>query len=234
MPLIKDISGQKFGSLTVIKLIGKDKHNKSLWECQCDCGGVTITSSNNLKRGITKSCGCRHTLFKTDETGKRYGRLLVIGPADKGGWWKYKCDCGVEGEYRGATIRKAHSCGCNAALGSNNARWAGYKDIDGKYWKNIIASAKARQLPFEIDIEYAWNLFQKQNEKCAISGLPISFKYNGDRKVKRTASIDRIDSSKGYVHGNIQWLYQDINYMKRKLSDVDFITLCKAVAQHNF
>ncbi len=90
MPLIKDISGQKFGSLTVLKLIGKDKHSKSLWECQCECGGTTVVTSNNLNRGITKSCGCRHTLFKTNETGNRYGRLLIVGPADKGGWWKFR------------------------------------------------------------------------------------------------------------------------------------------------
>jgi hypothetical protein len=86
---------------------------------------------------------------------------------------------------------------------------------------------------FEIDLEYAWNVFERQNGKSAISGLPISFKYEGNRKLKRTASIDRIDSTKGYVTGNIQWLYQDINYMKRKLADSDFIELCKAVANHN-
>lgn len=233
MALIKNIVGEMFGNLKVLKLVGTDKHHKSIWECECSCGNITIVSSNNLKRGKVKSCGCRSTLFKNDETGNKYGKLLVIGPSNKGGWWKWECDCGNSGEHRGATIRKASSCGCKMEYGRNNKNWTGYKDIDGKYWRNIIASAKRRNLDFSIDLEYVWGLYESQNKRCAISGLPISFKYEGNRKIKRTASIDRIDSYEGYVKGNVQWLHQDINYMKRKLKDSDFIELCKSVAQHN-
>ena len=232
MSLIKDISNQTFGSLTVVKLIGTDKHNKSIWECRCDCGKLTSVTSNNLKRGITKSCGCRHTLFKTNEIGKRYGRLKVISTGKDGGWWNVECDCGNTITIRGATLRKSESCGCKGGIGKLNSKWTGYEDIDGKYWANIIASAKRRNLAFEIDIQYAWDIYIQQNRKCAISGTPISFKCEGAKKLKRTASIDRIDSSKGYVFGNIQWLLQDVNYMKRKLKDSDFIQLCKLVANH--
>lgn len=233
MPLIKDITGHKYGSLTVIKLLGKDKHNKSVWECQCECGGTTSVTSNNLKRGITKSCGCRHTMFKQNEVGNTYGRLTVVSASNRGGWWNVTCECGNSITIRGATLRKAESCGCKGQIGRKNKNWTGYEDIDGKYWMNIVRSAEARNLPFEIDIKYVWELYLKQNKQCAISGLPISFKYEGDRKIKRTASIDRIDSNKGYIKGNVQWLYQDINYMKRKLPDDMFIELCKAVTLHN-
>ena len=47
-----------------------------------------------------------------------------------------------------------------------------------------------------------------------------------------TASLDRIDSSKGYTKDNVQWVHKDINYIKRDLSDSEFITLCKKVATH--
>lgn len=54
--LIKDITGQKFGELTVIRYLG----NK-LWECECSCENHTIVKvrKGNLLNGSTKSCGCK-------------------------------------------------------------------------------------------------------------------------------------------------------------------------------
>ena len=49
----------KFGSLTVVKEIGKDNHRNTLWFCLCDCGQTNIVSSNSLLTGKIKSCGCR-------------------------------------------------------------------------------------------------------------------------------------------------------------------------------
>lgn len=48
-----------------------------------------------------------------------------------------------------------------------------------------------------------------------------------------TASIDRINSNKGYSLSNVQWVHKTINKMKCKLSDDEFIAFCKAVAKHN-
>ena len=44
----KDITGIKFGNLTVLSMYGKDKYGKILWRCKCDCGNETITLSNLL------------------------------------------------------------------------------------------------------------------------------------------------------------------------------------------
>jgi len=54
----KDITGQKFGRLMVIRHVGRDKNNYALWECKCDCGNVIVTTGHNLRGGNTKSCGC--------------------------------------------------------------------------------------------------------------------------------------------------------------------------------
>lgn len=54
----KDITGLKYGRLTVIKYKGKNKYCRSLWECECDCGNICIADSNVLKRGQKQSCGC--------------------------------------------------------------------------------------------------------------------------------------------------------------------------------
>jgi hypothetical protein len=56
----KDITGNRYGKLIVIKRVKSDKQNNSRWLCQCDCGNTTITRKNALKSGQTKSCGCIH------------------------------------------------------------------------------------------------------------------------------------------------------------------------------
>jgi len=54
----KDITGQKFERLTVIKIAGKDKGRNYKWLCQCDCGNILKVVGNSLRMGRTKSCGC--------------------------------------------------------------------------------------------------------------------------------------------------------------------------------
>lgn len=55
----KDITGQKFGKLIPIKYF--KKNNMIYWECQCECGNMTIVSSHNLLSNHTQSCGCINT-----------------------------------------------------------------------------------------------------------------------------------------------------------------------------
>lgn len=54
---IINLTGQKFGALTAVEFLGR-KNKHSIFRCACECGGETITTSNNLRRGHTKSCGC--------------------------------------------------------------------------------------------------------------------------------------------------------------------------------
>lgn len=53
-----DLTGKRYGSLTVIKLAYKTKDNRNCWLCKCDCGNETIVRSDNLINGHTESCGC--------------------------------------------------------------------------------------------------------------------------------------------------------------------------------
>lgn len=54
----KDITGQVFGKLTVITQVGVNKNKKNIYECECECGGRCITTSQSLRDGHTSSCGC--------------------------------------------------------------------------------------------------------------------------------------------------------------------------------
>lgn len=58
MGKIKDLTGQRFGRLTVLEFKGVNKHHKSCWLCKCDCGNEKIIVGESLTRGLTKSCGC--------------------------------------------------------------------------------------------------------------------------------------------------------------------------------
>lgn len=54
---IRDLTGQKFGSLTVIDEAGRAKNRNVLWKCRCDCGREVLVQSGNITNGHTKSCG---------------------------------------------------------------------------------------------------------------------------------------------------------------------------------
>lgn len=59
MGKFNDLTGQRFGKLTVIKRVGSDCHKNALWLCECDCGsGTTIVPGTKLVLGKIKSCGC--------------------------------------------------------------------------------------------------------------------------------------------------------------------------------
>lgn len=55
-----DLTGKKFGRATVLRKAGKDKNGLLLWECQCDCGKIYTTRGQDLRRGKSTNCGCRH------------------------------------------------------------------------------------------------------------------------------------------------------------------------------
>ena len=88
-------------------------------------------------------------------------------------------------------------------------------------------------MEFTITIDYAWELFIKQNRKCALTKMPLELFKVIHRKLQGSASLDRIDSSKGYIKGNVQWVHKDINWMKNNYNQPYFIKLCKKVAAEN-
>lgn len=55
---IKDLTGKRFGRLTVLGLDVNQDTRKTFWECQCDCGKIITTRSDRLQSGRVKSCGC--------------------------------------------------------------------------------------------------------------------------------------------------------------------------------
>lgn len=98
----KDISGQKFGRLSVIEP-ARDKNGEALkqgysvvWACKCDCGNPNIKKirGDRIKAGKAKSCGAC-SVYET--IGKKFGSLFVVSHSHTENYYNYfncKCDCG--------------------------------------------------------------------------------------------------------------------------------------------
>jgi hypothetical protein len=63
-----DLTGKKFGKLTVLQMYGRDKNNVIKWLCKCECGNETIVYGEVLKNGRTQSCGCSQTTHNMTKT----------------------------------------------------------------------------------------------------------------------------------------------------------------------
>lgn len=139
----------------------------------------------------------------------------------------FLCKCNNCGEFKEIS---AHDFSAGYKLKCSEKKlpsnWSGYRQISGSYWKRIQKQASDRKLEFTISLEYAWNLFEKQVKKCAYSGTQLAFSRT---KTANIASLDRIDSSKGYIEGNVQWVHKDINMMKRNFTEQYFLELCENV-----
>lgn len=170
--------------------------------------------------------------------GKSFNKLKIIGSAGvtKRTDTLVECLCKC-GKTHVATLfnvinGRVQSCGCISGGGKQHLQWTGYEEISGLYWGSIKHGAKIRDIPIEISIQDAWKQFEKQKRKCNLSGLDLAFsKTNAQRKSFATASLDRIDSTKGYVRNNIQWIHKEINKMKNNIDQRRFIELCKYVTK---
>lgn len=60
MGTIIDMTGKKYGRLTVLERAGTDGSGNATWLCQCECGNTTIVPGRTLRNGESKSCGCLH------------------------------------------------------------------------------------------------------------------------------------------------------------------------------
>lgn len=155
---------------------------------------------------------------------------------------RFLCDCG---KY---TIRPASrvvggflkSCGCliyTSRKGNESNGWEGCGEVPRRYFSNTQKHAKVRNVQFTLTIEYIWQLFLKQDRKCALSGTDLSLwtykSVKNNISVRPTASLDRIDSSIGYIKGNVQWVHKDINRMKSDFPQEYFLNWCKLVAEAN-
>jgi hypothetical protein len=142
-----------------------------------------------------------------------------------------RCECGIERHIKAVNLinGKSRGCGAYACRGKDRGYYNSIiGELTGAKWHSVTRGARMRNLQVTITQEDAWSLFLQQERRCAITGEPLLL----DRSYQRgNASLDRIDSTQGYIPGNVWWVHKDINMMKRDLSMERFIELCKTIAE---
>ena len=185
--------------------------------------------------------------YQAIEVGTRFSKWTTLEKVSTATTDKYKrqqflcrCECGTEKLVDAYNLTNNKSSGCihcfnQDRVESKNTSWRGYEEIPSSWFSRFKRYAKS---DFDITMEYVWNQYIKQNKKCALSGMPISFQNDhpsGQKYIGRscTASIDRIDSNKGYTVDNIQLVHKDVNIMKNAFNQEYYIKICKAVTEKN-
>jgi hypothetical protein len=133
--------GRRYGSMVVVMRVSS-LQNKVL--CRCDCGKEIEVFAPNLIQGRKTHCGCIKYQDR-DETGKRYGRWMVIGRS-RGSYekWECRCDCGNEGIVTRTNLISGNSksCGClqkerASEGGMKNRRYSVEDSLDRKTRPNV-------------------------------------------------------------------------------------------------
>lgn len=179
------------------------------------------------------------------ELGARYNNWTIIDskpyyfPNDNHKHVKCRCVCGHESITRLDRIINGINKGCPECswhYKNRNKKTVGL--LGSAFFFEIKGNANMRGLDFNITMNYLWDLFVKQHGLCALSGLVLTLNdetidnNKPDRK-KVSASVDRIDSSKGYIEGNVQWVHKWVNLMKGAMSDEQFIGVCNVISKYN-
>lgn len=171
-----------------------------------------------------------------DLTGQTFGEWTVgnrFRSERKGHvYWTCTCSCGIIKRVNAGDLKSGRSTKCTGCKGKG---LRGAHHPINPVFSHIRGNAKKRKIPFEIDKYYAHEIFLTQKGRCALTGLLLKIERSHDETYYSscTASLDRIDSSLGYIVGNVQWVYKPLNNMKWKLTQSEFIRLCKLVAATN-
>ena len=98
----------------------------------------------------------------------------------------------------------------------------------------VNAILRNKEFAEDVTPEYLYNLLKSQNFKCALTGdnlLPKDDSLDHIRK-DLPLSLDRIDSSKGYVRGNLQWVTKRANWMKGDMSMKELFEICNKIINY--
>lgn len=116
------------------------------------------------------------------------------------------------------------------AKNGNIPRISRYYAPEDRMFNQMIRRTTKRNFPNNLDIPYLKELWAEQNGRCALSNIPMQLGSNGN--ITTQASIDRIDSSIGYIKGNVQFVVCALNYAKSIGSNANALNLIDLICEH--
>jgi hypothetical protein len=204
--------------------------NREKIECRCTGCGRAYLKTRRQFYGCRDKERCKHCP-KEQYVGMSRGRFTcteyVKRQAPNGSSHVYlhvQCECGKE--KRAVSIRdfKSEAVLCESCDKTRQCRYNERRVTPAAYFRGIQRGATKRDLPCTVALDDILSLLVSQENRCALSGLPISFDNS-------SCSLDRIDNGIGYVPGNIQWVHKKVQFMKGELAQSDFLEVCDLIAQ---
>lgn len=216
----ENLASKQFGNWKVLE---RDPTKEGRWVCQCGCGRIRSQRTARLK--ISKSCGCVAWVGRTrrqkrpltkrpaDLAGLLFGKLRVVdrGTRPENGGpkrWVCQCECGVTKEVRASSLWKGDSasCGCVAKERSKSRMHAriGTDTPEKEMLRAARGRAVKRGLSFDISEEDV-----RIPSTCPVLGIPLDRSTPG-----HAPSLDRFDTQKGYVKGNVVVISMRANRLK--------------------
>lgn len=107
--------------------------------------------------------------------------------------------------------------------------------IEGKAYflfSNIKRRCFDKDLECEIDENYIIDLYKKQNGLCYYTGVEMQLSSNDKSENRKNVSVDRIDSSKGYLKSNVVLCCWVVNNIKQDLSVYELKKWCKLIYEN--
>lgn len=206
-----DLTGHRYGMLTVLKLSEKRLRDLPSWDCICDCGTTKTSVAMDLRAGQVQSCGCNfHKGTPKDITGKVFSELTAIestwAKGNNGDYlWKCVCSCGTSCVYPVGQLNSgsATNCGCKTAEKISKANF-----IHGmKHEPEYRSWSHARERIFNPDCQeypkYGGRGLTFENDWSEFSVFIKEMGRMPDDGKRYT--IDRIENHLGYIRGNVRW-----------------------------
>lgn len=202
---VKDLTGQHFGSWTVIERVPTRYGNTAFWLCRCQCGTLFDIPGATLRNGESlgcKYCNSRRRKTFKDLTGQSFGGWTVltsIPPTEvkHNNLWLAKCGCGKEQDLSTTRLKRAKK-GCSACSRKTNEAIR-YRPFEALYLK-AMRSAKRDGHNFTITYE---EFLSVKADICHYCNAPLKWADFCVSKNGQGYNLDRMNNNLGYITGNV-------------------------------
>lgn len=161
---------------------------------------------------------------------------MTVTKKDDGRYYKPCPSCGKEQSYlrknyAEESLRLGKECKSCSNKNVEHCHRGWHRGIRISWFNKFKVSAETRGIEWHMSLDDVADLMESQGFKCALTGWDIEFPEFGHPQ-HAPASLDRIDSSKGYTKDNTQLVVKQANMMKQQYSQEDYIKVCIAVAMN--
>jgi len=245
---IEDLTGKKYGKLTVLRQAMKKKGEKTQWICRCKCGKETVVFATNLKSRATTSCDCLKKGFrklkenpthrKKLHPGTRYGNLLIWGLVGRGRY-RVTCNCtrcspgGVLFSLRGEDIVSGRRKSCRVEDRKHSALRRDHPREHASYAAMIRRTSDPTDKNYGgrgISVAEEW-----EEEKGGFESF-LDYMLRSSGPCPEGCTLDRIRVNVAYEPGNLRWATTHeqarnkttsrlVDFMGSRLNIVDFAKL---------